>query len=921
MADLMQKLVVALIVVAVAAVVGTIIYIVWRNKFREAKNIERGLKMVPMRIHLPPISDDVEGGARDARDLTEEIISQAQVMYNVIASTATSGFRSKIYGQRHISFEIVSKGGLIHYFVVAPTVLTETIKQAVSAAYPTARLEEIEENNVFSEIGKINGTIGGEFALKKSYENPIATFQESKRDSMRAIINALSVSSKEDGVGIQILIRPARTNWAKKIEKVAKDIRDGKKAGGLSGNWMGSVGDMLEVLWKPPSASKTEGQEPKTISGADQAKIESLEEKARYSGFETMIRLVASSNTASRSQALLQNVVSVFSLFDSPTGNGFKFNSTTDVKKFVTDYIFRIFPQEKTSMILNTVELSTIFHLPDQTNIPTSQVERQSAKQVDGPSVLPEHGLLLGYNEFRGVKKPIRLQTDDRRRHTYVIGQTGMGKTVFLENLALQDMRSGLGFAFIDPHGDSAEKLLSLVPRDRVDDVIYFNPGDFEHPIGMNIYEVDKTLSEAEQTRQIDFMINEVVEMFVSLFDPNNQGIVGPRMTNIVRYASLLLLSDPSGGTFMDVPKILRDPVFAKSKMQYLKNVDAIDFWTKEWPAAQRSNEAGEVSSWVISKWAKFSTSTMRNILGQLHSGLDLNEIMNNRKILIVNLSKGALGEEESKLLGMMFVMRLQAAAMQRVKIPESERQDFCLYVDEFQNFATESFASIMSEARKFRLNLIVANQFMTQLKDTIREAIIGNMGTVVCGRIGVTDAELMVKKFEPVFDVSDLQNIPNHEAVAETLINGTPTQAFTMHLPAPMGETDEEVREYIKKLSRAKYGRNRAEVEAEINARLQTPASPTGSMVPSSANLGDMPKPSGNGSFLDNWLKKRQELSATSPVSTSAQAPAAPPTTTTSAQMPPVVPTPASTPIIPPPTPPTNPESQSNQEISVDLR
>ena len=893
----MQKLVVVFIVVAFASIFGIVIYVVWRNKFREAKNIERGLKMVPMRIHLPPISDDIESGSRDARDLTEEIISQAQVMYNVIASTATSGFLSKVYSQRHISFEITAKGGLIHYFVVAPTVLTETIKQAVTAAYPTARLEEIEENNVFSEVGKINGTIGGEFSFKKGYENSIATFQESKRDSMRAIINALSVASKEDGIGIQILIRPANKNWAKKIEKVAKNIRDGKKTNGSVDGLMTNVNSILEMLWKPPEG-KSSDSEQKTLSGADQAKVESLEDKARYSGFESMIRLVTSSNTATRSQALLQNVVSVFSLFDSPTGNGFKFSPTTDVKKFVTDYILRIFPQEKTSMILNTVELSTIFHLPDQTNIPTSQVERQSAKQVDGPNMLPDQGLLLGYNEFRGVRKPVRLQVDDRRRHTYVIGQTGMGKSVFLENLALQDMQAGLGFAFIDPHGDSAEKLLSLVPRNRVQDVVYFNPGDFERPIGMNIYEVDRSLPEAEQDRQIDFMINEVVEMFVSLFDPNNQGIVGPRMTNIVRYASLLLLSDPNGGTFMDVPKILRDPEFAKSKMKYLKNVDAIDFWTKEWPAAQRSNESGEVSSWVISKWAKFSTSTMRNILGQLHSGFDLNDIINNRKILIVNLSKGALGEEESKLLGMMFVMRLQAAAMQRVKIPEQERQDFCLYVDEFQNFATESFASIMSEARKFRLNLIVANQFMTQLTDVIREAIIGNMGTVVCGRIGVTDAELMVKKFEPIFEVTDLQSTPNHDAIIATLINGTPTKAFTMHLPTPMGEADLEVQEYVKKLSRARYGRDRAEVESEINARLQTASNPKPekSIKPAESDKNGPIKPSGSGSFLDNWIKKRQELSKSASSAMPIQ------TSPTSTQ-------------------PATADQNSSQEISVDLR
>ncbi|MDR2524401.1 MAG: ATP-binding protein [Candidatus Nomurabacteria bacterium] len=896
MTDIIGILVVVVPIMAVIAVVGLVAFMLWRKKSRESKNYERGLKMVPILIHLPPLSDDVEQNGRDARDIAEETISQAQVMYNVIASTATSGFKSKIFGQRHIAFEIVAKEGLIHYFTVVPTVLVETIKQAVAAAYPTARLEEVEEHNIFSKVGKLSGTIGGELVTKKGYEIPIATYQESKRDAMRAIINALSSANKEDGVGIQMLLRPARDGWSKKIESSVKNIRDGKKTilgGGSFTNWAATIGDLFEALWKPPDSHKSEGSETKQLSGAEQTKVEMMEEKAKHSGFETMIRVVASSNTAARSQAVLQNVVSVFSLFDSPNGNGFKYTPTKSMDSFVTEYIFRIFPQEKNSMILNTVELSTLFHFPDQSNIPTSQVERQATKQVDGPSQLPEDGLLLGYNEFRGVRKMIRLTDDDRRRHTYVVGATGMGKSVFLENLAYQDMQEGRGFAFLDPHGDSAEKIISLVPEHRREDVIYFDPGDLSNPIGINIFEV---ASEDEK----DFIIQECINMLYSLYDPGHTGIFGPRGEHMFRNAALLLMADPDGGTWIDIPKVFRDPEYVKAKLKYVTDPRVIEYWTKEFPSSQRSNESGEIITWFISKWGPFESNTiMRNVMGQVKSGLNLREVMDGKKILLVNLSKGKMGEYNSRLLGMFFVMKFQTAAMSRVNIPQEQREDFCLFVDEFQNFATDSFESILSEARKFRLNLVVANQFVTQLTDDIREAIIGNVGTVVCGRIGVTDAELMVKRFQPTYDVSDLQNMPNYQAAVQTLIKGVPTAPFSMLLPPPMGNAVKENADHIRQLSASKYGRPRADVEREITSRY-TNTAPVNPATPGAAQA-----PSGQkGSFLDEWLTKRQGINAAK----GGPSPAATP----------------STPLPQPPTNPTTPPVQPRQqpdEISVDLR
>ncbi len=837
-------------------------FIVYRNSMREAKNYERGLKMVPILIHLPPASDDIDGGGRDKRDLTEEVLSQAQVMYNIIASTSTKGFMSRIYGQRHVSFEIVAREGLVYYYAVVPTVLTDTVRQAIAAAYPSARLEEVSEHSVFSKVGKASGTIGGEFTLRKEFIYPISTYMESKRDASRALLNAVSSAGREDGVGIQFLIRPAYEKWTKRSISAAEQIvknKGEKKSSGGSGL---SARDVMQALWKPPEASdKKEFQAEKPLSAVEQAKVDAIQEKIRYPGYEVMIRVVVSSNTAARSQVLLKNIVAAFALFDSPSFNGFKFHLTKNVDELATAFIFRFFPQANSRDILNSVELATLFHLPDQNSIPTSQVKRQMSKQVDGPTEVMETGLLLGYNEFRGVRKPIRLADKDRRRHIHIIGQTGVGKSVLQENLAYQDMLAGRGFALVDPHGDLAEALLAKVPRDRVEDIVYFDPGDMSNPIGLNMFEFD-------HPDQKDFLVQEAINMLYGLYDPGHTGIVGPRLEHIFRNCALLLMADPAGGTFVDVPKLLVDEQFRNAKLKYVTDRQVLDFWTKEFPASQRSNEAGDLISWVISKFGPFiSNDAMRNIIGQTKSGFNFPEIMNNNKILLVNLSKGKMGDLNSKLLGIIFVMKFQAAAMARANIPEHERKDFTLYVDEFQNFATDSFETILSEARKYRLSLVLANQFMTQLKEELREAILGNVGTTITGRIGTTDAEIMVKRYTPVFTAEDLTKLPNFESVCVAQINGTPSAPFSMAWIPPMGEPNQQLSGALKKLSAAKYGRPRDQVERDIAARIsvQQPSQPAAGAGRSGGAAG------GGSSFLDEWLAKRKQMNAKKPQSAAA--------------------------------------------------
>ena len=831
-----------------------VVFFYIRREYREQKNYERGLKMVPLLIHLPPISDDTESSGRDARDVADENISKAQVLYSILASTYKKGFKSQYYGQRHMAFEVVASKGFVHFYAAVPVSMLGVVQQAVVSAYPTARLEEVAEHNIFSPVGRINGTLGGELVLKEHFSYPIATYQDLKRDTMQSLLNSLSTLEKEDGAGIQILLRPANTGWRKRAAGEADRRRKGgkkRKGFDLTFWW---ISQLFTALLKPPEdrGGGEKPQEHKPLSSLDQSIVDAIDDKTRHPGFEVLIRVVTSSNISQRAQAVLSNVVAAFALFDAPGRNGFKYIPAKDIESFVTAYILRMFPQENHGNVLNSVELATLFHFPDQSNIPTSQLERQSSKQVDGPRNISEEGLLLGYNVFRGAKKAIRLNMNDRRRHIYVVGQTGAGKSTLLENLALQDMLEGRGFAFVDPHGDTAEKLLAMVPRERTEDVVYFCPADMDYPLGLNMFEF-------HSPEQKDFLIQEAINMLYKLYDPQHQGIIGPRYEHWFRNAALTIMADPQGATFIDIPNVFQDSRYMRHKLQHVRDQTVLDFWNKE--MAQTSDyHKSEVLGWFVSKFGAFrSNEMMRNIIGQTKSSFDLRQIMDEGKILVVNLSKGRTGELNSKLLGMIFVMKFQVAAMSRANIPEDQRRDFCLYVDEFQNFSTDSFADILSEARKYRLNLIVANQFTTQLTDPIRDAVFGNVGTIIAHRVGTADAEALAKVFQPVFDIDDLQRIPNFNSVVRMLIGGVPTQPFSMSNLPQLGQPNPQLAQALKQLSAAKYGRPKNIVEAEIFKRM----APADSTSIGSLSAGSGPAPGaarpGGSSFLEEWLAKRK--------------------------------------------------------------
>jgi len=473
-----------------------------------------------------------------------------------------------------------------------------------------------------------------------------------------------------------------------------------------------------------------------------------------------------------------------------------------------------------------------------------------------------------------------------------------------LQNLAIQDILDGRGFAFVDPHGDAVEELLGKIPKERAEDVIYFSPADLAHPLGLNMFEY-------QTPDQKDFIIQEVIQMLYKLYDPQRQGIIGPRYEHIFRNCALAIMADPAGGTFIDIPKLLRDPAYVAQKLKHVTDQNVLEFWQKEMPQAQRSNEFGDIVSWFVSKFGAFlSNEMMRNIIGQNTSAFNLRQVMDDGKILLINLSRGRVGELNSRLLGMIFVMKFQAAAMSRSDIPEEDRKDFCLYVDEFQSFST--FADILSEARKYRLNLIVANQFTTQLTDEVRDAVFGNVGSIVSFRVGTNDAEFLAKQFAPTFNVDDLQFLPNANTVTRMLISGVPTQPFSMATIPLLGVSNPKLAEALKQLSAVKYGRPRSVVEAEIFKRMAVtpvapslggtsgfggipqyspqglpirPGGPSAPQVPSSAARSPsaavaQPRAATTGSsFLDEWLAKRRTPGTARPTAVGATTASTPPT------------------------------------------
>jgi hypothetical protein len=562
-----------------------------------------------------------------------------------------------------------------------------------------------------------------------------------------------------------------------------------------------------------------QGKPLKRLSAVEEEMVKSIEEKNLKAGLDVNLRVLSFALTQEKADLYLENIASAFAEYNNFSyGNSFSRAKKNGQETIIKDFIYRHF-RESNSFLLNSEELASIFHLPLSTT-ETPNIAWLTAKSAPAPTNSPEEGISLGVNNYRGVKREIRIKREDRRRHTYIIGKSGVGKSVLLANMAIQDIQNGEGVCVLDPHGDLISDILERIPPERAEDVIIFSPSDLDRPLALNLLEYD-----ARYPEQKSFVINEMIGIFDKLYDLKATG--GPMFEQYMRNAMLLIMDDPeTGSTLMEIPRVLADENFRRLKLKNCKNKTVVDFWIQEAEKAGGEAALANIVPYITSKLTSFiSNDMMRPIIGQQKSAFNLREVMDTQKILLIDLPKGTVGEMNAYLLGMIVVGKILMAALSRTDIPSSQRKDFYLYIDEFQNFTTNSICQILSEARKYALSLVIAHQYIGQLsKDNnteIKDAVFGNVGTMVSFKIGSEDAEFLVKEFEPVFNEYDLINIDKGTAYIKLLIDNSAARPFSLRTIWPLvGQKREGMGERIRSLSRLKYGQNSRLVEAEIARR-----------------------------------------------------------------------------------------------------
>lgn len=689
-------------------------------------------------------------------------------------------------------FEVAvhNSGEEIHFYVSVPDDAVDFTIRQIQGLWNDASVDKVEDYTIFNPYGASDGAF-----LKEKYNFvlPIRTFEETSIDTFSSILSNFARLEREgEGAALQIVTRPAPSGSKKVLTDFVYKLKKGAKLeDALRDNRAITLKDVQQALG---GKKESIGNQPVL----EEEVIKAVEQKLAKPLFAVTIRIVAASLNEQRAQELLQSLAGSFDQFQAPLRNDFVATRPRDQKHFVVQYAFRQF-EPKHSMILGSDELVSIFHLPTS-GTETPRVKWLKTKEAPPPSVLPVEGTLLGESSYRGARQPVFISDEDRRRHIYVVGQTGTGKSTLMTNLALSDIQRGRGVAVIDPHGDLIDAILSLVPPERMNDVIVFDPSDLNAPLGLNMLEYD-----ARHPEQKTFIVNEMQGIFNKLF---SQETMGPMFEQYMRNALLLLMEDMPNdpATLMDVPRVFTDAEYRKTKLSRCQNPVIKNFWEKE--AAMAGGEAAlqNMTPYITSKFNNFiANDYMRPIIGQSKSALQFREIMDNRKILLVNLSKGRIGDINAGLLGMIITGKLLMAALSRTDVPQEERKDFNVYIDEFQNFTTDSIATILSEARKYRLNICIAHQFIAQLEDKTREAVFGNVGSMIIFRVGAKDAEELIRQCEPVFTKNDLVNVDNFNAIVKLLVNGETVKPFNIKiLPAPKGNPALVVD--IKNRSRTKY-------------------------------------------------------------------------------------------------------------------
>lgn len=805
------------LVIIALFVVGYFVFQWLRKIYIRKHQLEKTKDWVMYKVSVPKERHAEED---DQRKNFQEMLAVIEPFYANLNALYDNSFPARFSGQTHISVEIVAKNGLVHFYVGCPRSISSVVLKNLNAQYSSAEIREDSDFSIFKDeplkVDIIN------LNLIKRYIFPLKTYKNLEEDPLNALSNSLSRLGEKESAAIQLLIRPTNGMWRLAGERVAFSIQHGKSRISYSSSWWVRMSEAFFILLGEAFKTARNGKEeehnslydpknPMKMTPQQEAQVKLLGEKAAKLGFDCQLRVVAVAETEINASQIAKNIGGAFNQFNSPDSNGFLIKPTKSKAEELANYIFRIYGRGP-KIVLNTEELASIYHFPNRF-IDTPNIAWLLAKKEPPPANLPSEGTILGKSIFRGEEKLVRIKQADHLRHVYQIGKTGVGKTVMFQNMIMQNIKDGHGVCYLDPNGDAAEWILNHIPKERADDVIYFNPSDRERPMGLNMLEW-KTAD------QRDFLVQESIQIFYKLFDPNQTGIVGPQFEHWMRNAALTLMSHPDGGTLIDIPRLFTDPDFEKDRVKYVTDPVVRSFWEKQM-AKTADFHKSEMLNYFTSKFGRFMTNDMmRNIIGQTKSSFDFRDVMDNKKILICNLSKGLIGEINAFLLGMIIVSKIAMGAFSRAEIPENERIPFFLYVDEFQNFITDVFATILSESRKYKLSLNITNQYIEQLDEKIRAAVVGNAGTLVAFRMGAADAEFFVKEFDPL-KADDLTNIDKYNFYIKMLIDGAPTRPFNAQSIWPDDyEGNLKLGKAVKELSRLKFGKAREIVEGEILER-----------------------------------------------------------------------------------------------------
>lgn len=799
-------------------------------RWREDRRRERDLVFLQILLPKKESKEDKEVESEQfstGKDF-REVLGVMDHLFQSLHGIYTSRFKRHVRGQHFIAAEYAALAGEILSFIVCPRAVAPLIEKLLTSFYPDAIVDVVEDYNVFTPQSVAAADI---LLPSRPWTSVFKTYQQLKSDPLNNITNAFSKLKLDEGAAVQFVIRPAPQGWQLKLQEEAKRLINPKHA---QRNWLNPLTWIIAIvdLFTPGGETSQKENTPtnERVSQMTEEVSKAIDDKASNPGFTAVVRILASAQSQTRANRILDDVAASFSQFNFVRGNGFRRPHFRNQSAVIERFIRRCprhtpwFTLTTHRMLLGTTELASFFHLPNIKYNKVETIKWQNFKMAPAPKNIPPEGLFLGWNHFRGEKRKISMKIEDRFRHTYIIGQTGTGKSSIIQLMARQDFNAGRGVCVVDPHGSLIEDLLPFIPRSRADDVIYFNPADTERPLGLN-------LLEGKTPEERDLIALDAMNMMVKMF---GEEIFGPRIQDYFRNGCLTLMEDEEeGGAITDLVRLFTDDEWQRYKVARVKNPIVRSFWEKQM-AATGQREKQEMIPYFAAKFGQFTTNTLiRNIVGQTKSAFDIADVMNGGKILLMNLSKGLIGDINSTLLGLIVVNKIQVAAMRRQRQDAATRKDFFLYIDEFQNFVTPSIESILSEARKYRLGLILAHQYLDQLEKeskiagsvSLKGAVFGNVGTMMFYKIGPQDAEVCAKEMAPVFSEQDLVNMDAFKGAMKLSIDGQPSRPFSIEVPRPWLDhtftKDAQAGEAFKQLSRLKYGRAKEFVDREILRRI----------------------------------------------------------------------------------------------------